>query len=146
MFLLTFWLGTATAAEGKTKAPKESSDGLFTNTAIRHLSIEIAPADMAVLRKYNRRAQAGQPEREDVHVTVREGALTWTNVGLHLKGGAGSYRSVDNRPALTLNFDKFADGQRFRVLLRQTIADTLEHPTEALIDEELAALRAALVS
>ena len=36
--------------------------------------------------------------------------------------------------------------QRFRVLLRQTIADTLEHPTEALIDEELAALRAALVS
>jgi DNA-directed RNA polymerase specialized sigma24 family protein len=36
--------------------------------------------------------------------------------------------------------------QRFRVLLRQTIADTLEHPTEALIDEELTALRAALAT
>lgn len=34
--------------------------------------------------------------------------------------------------------------QRFRILVRQTIADTLEHPTEALIDEELAALREAL--
>ncbi len=34
--------------------------------------------------------------------------------------------------------------QRFRALLRQTIADTLEMPSEALIDEELAALRQAL--
>ena len=34
--------------------------------------------------------------------------------------------------------------QRFRALLRLTIGDTLESPTEALIEEELAALRAAL--
>ena len=34
--------------------------------------------------------------------------------------------------------------QRFRTLLRQTIADTLENPTAPLIDEELAALRTAL--
>ena len=34
--------------------------------------------------------------------------------------------------------------QRFRVLLRQIIADTLQQPSEAHIDEELAALRAAL--
>lgn len=127
LFLL--WLGTAAAAEGKAKAPKESSDGLFTNTAIRHLRIEITPADMAVLRKYNRRAQAGQPEREDVHVTVREGGLTWTNVGLHLKGGAGSYRSVDNRPALTLNFDKFADGQRFHGLQKISLNNSVQDTT-----------------
>jgi hypothetical protein len=36
--------------------------------------------------------------------------------------------------------------QRFRALLRQTVADTLAAPTEALIDEELAALRAALAT
>ena len=35
--------------------------------------------------------------------------------------------------------------QRFRVRLRQTIADTLDHPSECLIDEELAALRATLM-
>lgn len=34
--------------------------------------------------------------------------------------------------------------QRFRVVLRQTVADTLHHPSEALIEEELRALRAAL--
>ena len=36
--------------------------------------------------------------------------------------------------------------QRFRALLRQAIADTLEHPTGPLIEEELAALRAALAA
>lgn len=35
--------------------------------------------------------------------------------------------------------------QRFRTVLRQTIADTLENPSESLIDDELTALRAALV-
>lgn len=34
--------------------------------------------------------------------------------------------------------------QRFRALLRQIISDTLENPTDALIEEELASLRAAL--
>ena len=34
--------------------------------------------------------------------------------------------------------------QRFRAVLRQTVADTLHHPSEALIEEELRALRAAL--
>ncbi len=34
--------------------------------------------------------------------------------------------------------------QRFRTVLRQTVADTLHHPSEAMIEEELAALRAAL--
>ncbi len=34
--------------------------------------------------------------------------------------------------------------QRFRALLRQIVADTLDVPTAALIEEELAALRAAL--
>lgn len=34
--------------------------------------------------------------------------------------------------------------QRFRAVLRQTVADTLHQPTDALIEEELRALRAAL--
>ena len=34
--------------------------------------------------------------------------------------------------------------QRFRAVLRQTVADTLHHPSEALVEEELSALRAAL--
>ena len=36
--------------------------------------------------------------------------------------------------------------QRFRILLRQVVADTLRDPSEQLIEEELAALRAALTA
>ncbi len=35
--------------------------------------------------------------------------------------------------------------QRFRVVLRQIVADTLDQPSEALIEQELATLRAALL-
>jgi cell division protein YceG involved in septum cleavage len=45
--------------------------------------------------------------------TVREGETVYTNVALHLKGAAGSFRSIDQNPCLTLKFDKFVDGQRF---------------------------------
>jgi spore coat protein CotH len=37
-------------------------------------------------------------------------------VAIHLKGSAGSFRPVEDKPALTLNFDKFAPGQRFHGL------------------------------
>jgi len=49
--------------------------------------------------------------REYVPATVQVGASVYTNVGIHLKGAAGSFRNLGDRPALTLNFDKFVKGQ-----------------------------------
>jgi DNA-directed RNA polymerase specialized sigma24 family protein len=60
----------------------------------------------------------------------------------------GDYAAAAQATALDPNALRqavFRLRQRFRVLMRQTIADTLENPTEALIAEELTALRAALV-
>lgn len=57
-----------------------------------------------------------QLEREPrvyVRATVTEGDRVYTDVGLHLKGRAGSFRPFHSRPALTLNFDKFHRKQRF---------------------------------
>ena len=45
-------------------------------------------------------------ERPAVPATVREGDLVWTNVAVHIKGSFGSFRPIDDKPALTLNFDK----------------------------------------
>jgi DNA-directed RNA polymerase specialized sigma24 family protein len=64
-------------------------------------------------------------------------------------GSDGDYTAASQATGLEANAIRQAVyrlRQRFRVLLRQTIADTLENPTESLIDEEIAALRAALVS
>ncbi|MCW5559785.1 MAG: CotH kinase family protein, partial [Verrucomicrobiae bacterium] len=55
--------------------------------------------------------QLRQEPREYVPATVQVGTTVYTNVGIHLKGAAGSFRDLGDRPALTLNFDKFVKGQ-----------------------------------
>ena len=83
---------------------------------------------MGELRKTVARHRS-QTERPSVRATVREGELVWTNVSLHLKGAAGSFRSVDDKPALTLNFDKLPDGQRFHGL-KENLAQQLRAECE----------------
>src|SRR5262245_5805127 len=51
--------------------------------------------------------------RKYVKCTLKVGDQTFKDVGIHLKGAAGSYRDWNDRPALTLNMDKFAKGQTF---------------------------------
>ncbi len=117
-------LGAAIAAvEAAAKA--DPSDDLFTNAVVRHLSIEIAEPEMDQLRKTVPRHRS-QTERPSVPATVREGELVWTNVSIHLKGAAGSFRSVDDKPALTLNFDKLADGQRFHSLQKISLNNSVQ--------------------
>ena len=117
-------LGAAIAVVEATAKP-DPSDDLFTNTLVRHLSIEIAEPDMDKLRMTVARHRS-QTERPLVPATVREGQLAWTNVSLHLKGAAGSFRSVDDKPALTLNFDKLADGQRFHGLQKISLNNSVQ--------------------
>ena len=64
-----------------------------------------------------------------------------------LDPGAGGVYTADVIPGLDANAQRqavFRLRQRFRVLLRQTVANTLESPTEDQIDEEILALRTAL--
>ena len=82
-------------------------DDLFKDLFIPSLEIEIRPEGIAGLRRSARRY---------VRATIREGAILYTNVAIHLKGGPGSYRQLQDDPAFTLNFDKFAEGQTFHGL------------------------------
>jgi spore coat protein CotH len=54
--------------------------------------------------------------RKYVHVDIAVGEEKLGNVGMHLKGAAGSFRDWNDKPALTLNSDKFVKGQQFRGL------------------------------
>jgi hypothetical protein len=89
------------------QARADDSDAFFTNAVVPHLRLDIARTNMDSLRREPRRY---------VRATVRDGDTVYTNVAVHLKGAAGSFRGVDDRPALTLNFDKFKDGQTWRGL------------------------------
>jgi spore coat protein H len=90
-------------------------DELFSGGVVPNLRIEIPADGMRVLRSYHQERGQPRPPRVDVQATVREGDKVYTNVAVHLKG-SWSFEPVDRKPSLTLNFDKFAPGQRFRGL------------------------------
>ncbi len=83
---------------------RDKSDVFFESGEIPRLRIEIAKTNLNQLR---------QNPRGYVRATVREGERVYEDVGIHVKGAAGSSRGVDDNPALTLNFDKFKDDQKF---------------------------------
>ena len=123
-------LWAVAAQPGKSvEAQGDPSDDLFTNAAIRHLRIEISGEGMAKLRAY--RWTKGEPPeaRPTVRCMVREETNLYENVGVHLKGGYGSFRSVDSKPGLTLAFDKFMKKQRFHGLGKISLNNEVQDPS-----------------
>jgi hypothetical protein len=106
--------------------PSRSADELFSR--VNRLQIEIPPAAMEVLRNYNQVWRQARPERIDVQVTVRDGQNVYTNVAVHLKGSY-SFQPIDSKPSLTLNFDKFAPGQRFHGLTKIHLNNSVQDPS-----------------
>jgi hypothetical protein len=44
------------------------------------------------------------------------------DVGVHLKGSAGSFRQLGDKPAFTIKFDHFVPGQKYRELNDSTLS------------------------
>ena len=109
-------------------APKVD-EGLFTNDVVLEIQIEIPAREMAALRQYHWSPGADVSERATVPVTVKEGTTVYTNVALHLKGSAGSFRSVDDKPGLTLHFNKLVKGQTFHGLEKISLNNSVQDPT-----------------
>ena len=97
--------------EEKPAKPKKSeeADAFFTSGPILELQLNIEPAEMQMLR---------QNARAYVRATLveRETGKKYSSVGVKLKGAAGSFRNVDDRPALTVNVNRFTKGQEFHGL------------------------------
>ena len=98
----------APAATPPPLTQRNELNDLFELGLIPVVRIQISEAGIEHLR---------QDRKAYVKATLIEGSRVYTNVAIHLKGAAGSFRPIDGeRPALTLNFDKFQDGQRFHGL------------------------------
>src|SRR6266487_3761489 len=114
------------AAEPAHLKNKSAGDDLFTNSIVRRLRIEIPARGMDILRRYEFHRNAAENERIPVPGKVWEGTTLSTNVAIHLKGGFGSFRPVNDKPGLTLNFDKFAEGQRFHGLQKISLNNSVQ--------------------
>lgn len=104
----------------KSKTP-DASDAFFINGEIPSIKIFIEDAELNKLRG-NLRAY--------VKCRVVENDKTeYKDVGVKCKGAAGSFRSVDDRPALTLNFDKYIKKQNFHAMDKVHLNNSVQDGT-----------------
>lgn len=87
----------------------------FDDGVVPELRIEIAPDQLKKLQA-NNRAYVRCTVVATVVVGGERRETRLTDVAVKLKGAAGSFRGLDDRPALTVNLDKFNDGQSFHGL------------------------------
>jgi spore coat protein H len=104
---------------GKARA----ADELFDGTNVVQIQIDIPRAGMVVLRGSG---WGNRQDRPEAKATVREGNTVYTNVSIHLKGAAGSFRSIDDNPALTLNFEEYAPDQAFHGLRKISLNNSVQ--------------------
>jgi len=100
--------------------PADPVDEFFKAAKVVQIDIEIGPKEMDALRK---------AERTYVKCTIKENGKTYKDVGVHLRGAAGSFRGIDDKPGLTINMDKFSDDQRFHGLDKFHLANSAQDPS-----------------
>jgi spore coat protein CotH len=103
------------------KKPTEASAELFKGGKVLKIDIHIDPKEMDALRR--------EP-RKYARATLKEGDNVYKNVGLHVKGAAGSFRGIDDKAGLTLNMDKFSDDNSlFHGMDKFHLANSLQDPS-----------------
>src|SRR5437867_920665 len=115
-FALCFALGACGAGGTNQERKGGAGDAIFTNVVVREIWVTIEPEAAKRLQR---------DPREYVSATVREGSHTFTNVGIHLKG-TGSFRPLDQKPAFTVKFNKFVEGQNFYGLTKVSLNNCVQ--------------------
>ena len=111
-----FVLDRAPAAPTST----QQRDAFFHDGKIVHLKVDLGKNELESLRR--------EP-RKYVRATLKEGDKIFANVGIHVKGAAGSWRGIDDKPGLTLNMDKFKKDQRFHGMDKFHLANSVQDPS-----------------
>ncbi len=106
-------------AAGDTEKQRKEIAAFFTGP-IPTLRLEVSDENVDFLRREPKRYVEGR---------LRKGAKVWTDVGIKLKGAEGSFRPIDEKPGLTLNFGKFKDAARFHGLKKLHLNNAREDDT-----------------
>ncbi len=121
LFLLAALCGLALPFAAQGQKPAEKSDEFFKSDKVLQLVLELEPKDLDSLRR---------DARKYVKATLKEGdKVVYRDVGVHLKGAAGSFRGIDDKPNLTVNMDKFTKGQLFHGMDKFHLTNSLQDPS-----------------
>jgi len=129
-FFRAFTLFSALMWGAANLVAQDSSVEIFTNGVVPRIRLAISPEGVAELRV---------SPRQYVKAVLREGTNVWREVGVHLRGTVGSFRGIDGKPGFTVNFEKFAPGQRFHGLRKIYLNNSVEDASylNELIGNEL---------
>ncbi len=93
---------------------------LFAGTNVPAFVVELDATAWASLRR---------APRTETRCTVRLGSEVLKDVGVHIKGSQGSLQRIDQRPGLTLTFNRFTPGQKCHGLRKLHLNNSAEDPT-----------------
>ncbi|MDB4628380.1 hypothetical protein OAF81_00885, partial [bacterium] len=97
IWILSVWMNLGFIMHGASTDP-------FDFDQVIHFKIEIPDAGIEILRQSNfQRRWPDSSYRPKVKAQVRINDEPFKDVSVRLKGAAGSFRSIDSKPALTLN-------------------------------------------
>lgn len=120
VFVLGFAAASFAAPPALTEKQKKQAaetDAFFAEGKIPTLAITIAPKDVESLKR--------EP-RKYVKATIKDGDTTYTDVAIHLRGSAGSFRGFDDKPGLTVNMDKFTDDLAYKGMDKFHLANSAQ--------------------
>src|SRR6516164_7137880 len=102
------------------QTPAEESDAFFKNDKVLNLEIELGKKELDALRR--------EP-RKYVEATLKDGEQVYGKIGIHLKGAAGSFRGIDDKPGPTLNMNKFKEDKLFYGMDKFHLANSVQDPS-----------------
>lgn len=106
----------------------DEAQAFFDGPYVPQLRVDVGEAGLASLRKEPRK-----PVRATVVERVGRGSAAhstvYRDVAVHLKGGSGSFRKVDERPCLTLDFRQFHPTRLFHGLEKVHLNNSVQDPT-----------------
>jgi spore coat protein H len=101
------------------KANKESA-AFFKSDKVIHIEIDIGKKELDALRR--------EP-RKYAKATLKVDDQVYPDIGLHVKGAAGSFRGIDDKPGLTLNMNKFDGEKLFHGMDKFHLANSVQDPS-----------------
>jgi spore coat protein H len=110
------------SAKDKPRMDDRAGVEVFDPAPVLRIKIELTGAALKSLHDNH---------RTFVRATVREGAdVVYHDVGLHLKGSAGSFRPIDGeKPGFSLKFNKFVRQQKFHGLKKLLLNNAVQDPS-----------------
>jgi len=117
------------AASAQAASP---SDWMYEPTTFTEIRLELPPASFQLLKdiEYEEYVEGTFQIAETDGVPGQVGPLSAPlTVGVKLKGGIGSRRSIDQKAGLKIKFDEFVDGQTFDGLEKMTLNNMVQDPT-----------------